>query len=59
MPPSEAWKDDIGDRHQHIIFISSAPLNDVMLYKLIEACLIKSTDEVQLDSTFTSDGQGE
>jgi len=30
-----------------------------MLYKLIEACLIKSTDEVQLDSTFTSDGQGE
>lgn len=50
----------MGDRQQLIAFMSDKPINEVMLKRLLEACLVKPTDGIrmELNSISRNDDQG-
>lgn len=50
----ESWSSEVGDRQQLIAFMSDKPINEVMLKRLLEACLVKPTDGVRMELTAIS-----
>ncbi len=57
---SDSWSSEVGDRQQLIAFMSDKPINEVMLKRLLEACLVKPTDGIrmELNSISRNDDQG-
>ncbi len=56
----DSWSSEVGDRQQLIAFMSDKPINEVMLKRLLEACLVKPTDGIRMEFTSISrnDDQG-